>query len=72
MVVSNDRGLREQCRHMGALTMDADHFLSSVREVRRENEETINRLPGDSKGAHLEDRISADALAQLKKLRDQL
>lgn len=72
VVVSNDRGLRDQCRHMGALTMEADHFIKSVRDVRRENEEAINRAPRDNKGAHIEDRISGDALEKLRQLRDRL
>jgi len=72
VVVSNDRGLRDLCRGMGALTMEADHFLASVREVRRESAERYESKPRTTMDGHLEDRLNGDALARLMALKEKL
>jgi len=69
VVVSNDRGLRDLCRGMGALTMEADSFLASTRETRREMGEVLERTR-KNRPAFLEDGLSdrdREALLRLKK-----
>jgi predicted RNA-binding protein with PIN domain len=70
-VVSNDRGLRDLCRGLGALTMEADAFLESGREQRRELKHRLGQSRKDAP-AFIEDALDADALAALKQLRDRL
>jgi predicted RNA-binding protein with PIN domain len=72
VVISNDRGLRDLCRNMGALTMEADHFLSSVHEVRREATERYEAPARSAMTEHLEDRLDGDTLARLKALKEKL
>ena len=72
VVVSSDRGLRDACRNMGTLVMDADNFIRTVREIREENVATRERPRKDERPAHLEDRLSGDSMARLKDLRDRL
>lgn len=71
VVVSNDRGLRDLCRGMGALTMDADNFLASARETRTEMQQDLARTRKESP-AFLEDSLDSDAVAKLKALRNKL
>lgn len=72
VVVSNDRGLRDLCRNMGAMTMDADNFLEATRETKREATERYETPRGETMTAHLEERLSGDALARLKALKEKL
>jgi predicted RNA-binding protein with PIN domain len=70
-VVSNDRSLRDLCRNLGALTMEADNFLETVRESRQDMEGVIER----GKRVvieHLEDRLDGDSLQKLMELRKKL
>jgi predicted RNA-binding protein with PIN domain len=70
-VVSNDRSLRDLCRTLGALTMEADNFLETVRESRQDMEGVIER----GKRVvieHLEDRLDGDSLQKLMELRKKL
>lgn len=70
-VVSNDRSLRDLCRNLGALTMEADNFLDSVRESRHDMEGVMARAKRE-KIEHLEDRLDADVLHKLMELRKKL
>ncbi len=72
VVVSNDRSLRDLCRNLGALTMEADNFLESVRETRAGTSQVLKNLEKASAPAHLEDRLDSKTLDQLRKLREQL
>jgi predicted RNA-binding protein with PIN domain len=71
VVVSNDRGLRDICRGMGALTMEADNFLATIRENRRDISDkiTANRTRTDD---CLEDFVDGNTIAFLKDLREKL
>lgn len=71
VVVTNDRGVRDLCRGMGALVMDAQHFLNSIQESRRETSETLERTRQPTPH-HLQDRLDSDSMDVLKKLRDKL
>ena len=71
IVVTNDRGVRDLCRGMGALVMDAQHFLTSVQESRQETSDRLRHTRQPSPH-HLEDRLDNGSLDALKKLRDKL
>ena len=71
IVVSNDGGLRSLCRGMGALTMEADSFLASVRQFQQGARESIAKNT-DSRAALLEDRLNPDSLRVLDTLRKKL
>ena len=71
VVVTNDRGVRDLCRGMGALVMDAGNFLNSIQESRQDTSEALQRTR-QVKPHHLEDRLDEDALALLEKLRKKL
>ncbi len=71
VVVSNDRGLRDACRFMGALVMEADHFLETVRESRRDISQSLAHRRRSSPN-HLEKRLDADALGYLQRLKKKL
>jgi len=72
VVVSNDRGLRDLCRGMGALLMDADNYLATGREARSDVSAVLARTRRDTTLDHLEDRLSGDALRRLKELKNRL
>jgi predicted RNA-binding protein with PIN domain len=71
VVVSNDRGMRDLCRGMGALVMEADNFLAETRESREFVDAAVlhSRAPVPTR---LEDHLDGDAIAQLRRLRDRL
>ena len=71
IVVSNDRSLRDQCRGMGALTMEADSFLTSVRQVQQGARELLTKRQ-QTKATLLEDQLSPKALQTLEALRAKL
>jgi len=71
VVVSNDRGLRDLCRGMGALTMEADSFLATTRETRRDIEDTLTRTRAP-RHASIEEGLSQRSRDTLKALRDKL
>lgn len=72
VVVSNDQGLRSLCRGMGALTMEADHFLKIVREQQEDARNMISHARRGEAATLLQDRLNSDALQKLSALRDQL
>ena len=71
VVVTNDRGVRDLCRGMGALVMDAANFLQSIEESGRSTSEQLQRTRQNSPH-HLEDRLDSEAIEQLKRLRKKL
>lgn len=71
VVVSNDRGLRDLCSGMGALTMEADSFLTTCRESRTETSRAVTRQRKEQP-AFIEDSLDPEALDKLKALRDRL
>ncbi|MBI1317498.1 MAG: hypothetical protein GC168_00930 [Candidatus Hydrogenedens sp.] len=70
-VVTNDRGIRDLCRGMGALTMDAENFLTTVRESHRDVDEVVQRK-AQVESHFVEDRLSGDSLEALRRLREKL
>lgn len=71
IVVSNDGGLRSLCRGMGALTMEADSFLASVRQFQLGARESIAKSK-DTRAALLEDRLNPESVRVLEALREKL
>lgn len=71
VVVSNDNGLRNLCRGMGAMTMEADSFLKIARESRSDISTTVNRTRKETP-SFLEDSLDDGALEKLQALRDKL
>lgn len=71
IVVSADRGITDLCMGMGALTMNPQHFLTSIQEARTETERTIRKTQKSQIGT-MEDRIDPAVLERLQKLRDDL
>lgn len=71
VVVSNDQSLRSQCRGMGSLTMEADSFLNSVRQVERSAKEMLQKRR-HVQATLLEDQLSQNALGVLAALREKL
>lgn len=71
VVVSNDRGLRDLCRNMGALVMEADAFLGEVRASQAGTSETLLRTQTPHPG-HLEDRLDESSLGRLRALREKI
>ena len=71
VVVSNDQGLRDLCRGMGSLVMEADYFLSEIEETRSEVMQTLQRTQSH-RPASIEDGLDEATLARLKELRDKL
>lgn len=70
-VVSNDRGLRDLCRNMGALTMEADSFLATVKEIRQDIRHNMERTRAPSP-ASLQDVLDPESMERLRQLRDLL
>ncbi len=71
IVVSNDGGLRSLCRGLGALTMEADSFLASVRQFERSAREAIAKKH-DSHASVLEDRLNPESKSALDALRNNI
>ncbi len=71
VVVSNDRSLRDQCRGMGTLTMEADSFINTVRQVQNSAREHLSRRE-HTQALLLEDQLSENNLRTLQALRDKL
>ncbi len=71
IVVSNDGGLRSLCRGMGALTMEADSFLASVRQFQNSAREALHKNR-DTRAALLEDRLNTGSMQALEALRKKL
>ena len=71
IVVSNDGGLRSLCRGMGALTMEADSFLASVRQFQQGAREAIAKQK-DTRASLLEDRLNPESIRVLETLRPKL
>lgn len=70
-VVTSDRGVRDLCRGMGALVMDANNFLKSIQDSRVDAGETVRNTQKPAP-ANVEDRLNASSLALLEELRKKL
>lgn len=71
VVVTSDRGVRDLCRGMGALVMDAKNFLQSVQESRADTGETV-RNTRQLSPINVEDRLDDSSRAILERLRKRL
>lgn len=71
VVVSNDQSLRSQCRGMGSLTMEADSFLQSVKQVESSARDLLKKRQ-HAQAMLLEDQLSPGTLGALATLREKL
>lgn len=72
IVVTADRGIRDFCLALGALTMTPDHFLSSLGMANaRESASRPNSRPGAAAGT-VEDLIDEESVRRLREFRGRL
>ena len=71
VVVTSDRGVRDLCRGMGALVMDANNFLQSIQETRADVGQTVRNTQKPAP-INVEDRLDSASLARLEQLRKKL
>jgi predicted RNA-binding protein with PIN domain len=73
VAVTNDRGVRDLCSGMGALTMEAGSFLQIVRESHGNIRSTLERTRKDGPSTSvIEDRLDGATRERLARLREQL
>lgn len=72
VVVSADRGVREQCRAVGAIVMQPENFIIEMNETRQRAHEYVREHGSRVTRNYLEDRLDVNTRAQLMSLRDKL
>jgi len=72
IVVSGDEGIRTFCRGLGALVMEPDNFLASIREADADTRATLKNLKQPDSQRRVEERLNEDALERLRKLKEKL
>ncbi|MFP4502276.1 MAG: NYN domain-containing protein [Candidatus Hydrogenedentota bacterium] len=73
VVVSSDRGIRNLCQGLGAMVMDGNNFLQSVRAARAEIDRNLEqRRKQHTTLGRMEDCLGTDTRDRLKALRDKL
>ncbi len=72
IVVSGDRGIRTLCRSLGALVMEPDNFLSTIRESDRETRATLENLQRADALHRMEHRLSEDQIQRLRNIKKKL
>ena len=72
VVVTGDRGIRDLCRGMGALSMTPDNFLTSMRTNSDQDRQVRQHSADQGKRNAVADRLSSDSLKALQALKDKL
>ena len=72
VVVSGDRGLRNTCYNLGALVMDPENFLTTVRDTIREARDVRHSSQPSKLDSRVEDRLDASSLSRLNDLKGKL
>ena len=72
IVVTGDRGIRSFCQGLGALVMEPDNFISSVRSHADDARASIAQMKRPDTQNRLENRVDEDTLTKLARLRDDL
>jgi predicted RNA-binding protein with PIN domain len=72
VVVSGDRSLRDLCRGLGALVMNPDNFLVTVRESVGQARQSLQQSHQAHRPLRIEDRLSDETLRYLRNLKDKL
>jgi uncharacterized protein len=72
VVVSADRGIRDLCRGLGTLVMDATNFLRTVEDVLARSRHHLIEHTRQHRQNRLRDRLDPDAIARLEELKNQL
>lgn len=71
VVVTSDQGVRDLCRGMGALVMDAQNFLRSIDESRMDAGETVRNTQRPAP-VNVEDRLDQKSRAILEQWKKKL
>ena len=71
VVVTNDQGIRDLVRGMGALVMDPAHFWSGISETGKDLRSTLGRTQKNAP-SFLEEQLDGESLARLRDLKDKL
>lgn len=72
VVVSADRGLRNTCYNLGALVMDPENFLITLRDSLKEARDNRHSSQPSKLDSRVEDRLDAKALELLSSLKRTL
>ncbi|NIA15661.1 MAG: hypothetical protein GWP08_16480 [Nitrospiraceae bacterium] len=72
IVVSGDRGIRSFCQSLGALVMEPDNFIASVRSYAADARASMSQMKRPDTQNRLENRMDEDTLSKLRHLRDDL
>ena len=72
IVITDDHGVRDLCRGMGALVMNARNFIATLREAEQDTRRIIHPPPKELDGARVEEHLGTDALDQLQALKKRL
>lgn len=72
IIVSGDRSLRNTCYGLGALVMDPDNFLQTVRDALKEARDVRHSSQPSKLDSRVEDRLDSDDLARLNQLKAKL
>jgi len=73
VVVTSDRGIRDLCAGLGAITMHPDHFLRAIEESLQQARDSLHRTqhkPG--RATRMEDHLDAATRENLDALRREL
>lgn len=72
VVVSADRGIRDLCGGLGALTMQPENFLASIDMALSQARASLDATQGGFGRTSVEDRLDADAVKRLRDLKKRL
>lgn len=72
IVVTSDRGIRDLCRGMGAMTMTPDNFLNMAQQTAREMTLELQHKQEGKRLANVEDGLDASSIERLRELRKEL
>jgi predicted RNA-binding protein with PIN domain len=72
VVVSGDRSLRNTCYNLGALVMDPDNFLTTVRDTLKESRDVRHSSQPSKLDSRVEDRLDSRSVDLLNALKSKL
>ncbi len=72
IVVTSDRGIRDLCRGMGAMTMTPDNFLAMAQQTAQEMNRELQHKQEGKRLANVEDALDPATLDRLRALRKNL
>jgi uncharacterized protein len=72
IVVTSDRGIRDLCRGMGAMTMTPDHFLTMAQQTAQEMHQELEHKQEGKRLANVEDGLDSSTVERLRALKKKL